>query len=303
MALMRQVLAGLFCFLFIAACGGEEETKILPQNVVTSDVLSHGFESVGLHPLDEILTNDGTIDFSRSIDGSFDPNGFRMILGPDGAPIFKPHLGQGLNDHWVSMNDDVAGAFTVYAVAVLDGNVYVGGDFTTIDGVAANYIARWNGTAWNALGSGVNATVYALAVRGTDLYVGGTFTQAGGASARRVARWDGAAWYPLGVSAGNANGTSNAVFALAVSGTNVYVGGQFTTVRQSDGTDINAGRIARWDTATSTWSRLGGTAANNGFNNIVRALAVSEATLYAGGQFTAVRDNTGTNITVNRIAQ
>ena len=31
-----------------------------------------------------------------------------------------------------------------------------GGYFTTAGGVTANYIAKWNGSAWSALGSGMN---------------------------------------------------------------------------------------------------------------------------------------------------
>ena len=45
----------------------------------------------------------------------------------------------------------------------------------------ANYIAKWNGSAWSALGSGMNGAVYALAVDGAgNLYAGGEFTTAGG---------------------------------------------------------------------------------------------------------------------------
>jgi uncharacterized protein (DUF2141 family) len=40
-------------------------------------------------------------------------------------------------------------------------------------------IAKWNGSAWSALGTGVDSYVYALAVSGTDLYAGGYFTMAG----------------------------------------------------------------------------------------------------------------------------
>ncbi|MEE9269079.1 MAG: hypothetical protein V3V49_02355, partial [Candidatus Krumholzibacteria bacterium] len=35
-----------------------------------------------------------------------------------------------------------------------NGDIYVGGEFTTAGGVAARGIARWDGTAWHALGSG-----------------------------------------------------------------------------------------------------------------------------------------------------
>src|SRR5437773_6019989 len=94
-------------------------------------------------------------------------------------------VGFGINDY-------------VYALAVSGSDVYAGGQFTMAGGSAANYIAKWNGSSWTALGSGLGGgsmesppSVAALAVSGSDVYVGGTFTTAGGASANYMARWDG----------------------------------------------------------------------------------------------------------------
>src|SRR5512142_313427 len=67
--------------------------------------------------------------------------------------------------NWVGLGGtEMLGTFNpIYALAVdNDGNVYVGGGFHSIGGVLANYIAKWNGTAWSALGSGMNGTVRAL---------------------------------------------------------------------------------------------------------------------------------------------
>ncbi|MFN0244482.1 MAG: hypothetical protein ACKVWV_16460 [Planctomycetota bacterium] len=80
--------------------------------------------------------------------------------------------------------------------------LYAGGSFTSIGGVAAANIARWNGSTWTAIGSGTNAAVTALEVfdegTGPALYVGGGFTIAGGIQARQVARWNGASWSQVG---------------------------------------------------------------------------------------------------------
>jgi hypothetical protein len=111
----------------------------------------------------------------------------------------------------------------VRALAVSGANVYAGGYFTNAGGINANYIARWDGNSWNALGSGMspNSLVMALAMSGTNLYAGGVFTNAGGISANYIAKWDGSSWSALG------SGMDNYVDALAVSGSDLYAGGVF----------------------------------------------------------------------------
>src|SRR5205823_3890290 len=79
---------------------------------------------------------------------------------------------------------------SVSALAASGSDLYAGGHFSTAGGVSASRIAKWDGSAWSALGSGANGIVWALAVsgRGSDLYAGGDFTTAGGVSASRIAR-------------------------------------------------------------------------------------------------------------------
>jgi hypothetical protein len=168
------------------------------------------------------------------------------------------------------------GGTTVYSVAVSGTYVYAGGSFTTAGGVAANYVARWDGNSWTALGSGVNSPVTALAVSGDDVYAGGTFTTAGGSAATNIAKWNGSSWTPLG------SGTDNQVAALAVSGSNVYVGGYFTMAG-----GVAANYIAKWN--GSSWGSLGlgiGGAPPGFSSPSVYSLAVSGGDLYAGGRFT-----------------
>ena len=90
----------------------------------------------------------------------------------------------------------------VSALAVSGTNLYAGGSFTVAGGVAVANIAKWDGSAWSALGSGMGDTYtpvsYALAVSGTNLYAGGCFTTAGGVSANNIAKWNGSAWSALG---------------------------------------------------------------------------------------------------------
>ena len=78
----------------------------------------------------------------------------------------------------------------VNAVAASGNDVYVGGTFKNAGGLSARRIAKWNGSQWFAIGSGMNDFVYALALSGNDLYAGGEFLIAGDKVSGFVARAD-----------------------------------------------------------------------------------------------------------------
>jgi hypothetical protein len=149
--------------------------------------------------------------------------------------------------------------------------------------VSANYIAKWNGSTWSALGSGLNTTVTAVAIGSDGIYAGGSFTTAGGSNAKYIARWDGANWIPLG--SGTTNGVDGSVRAIAVSGSTVYVGGSFANAG-----GLPASMVAKWD--GNNWSKLG-----TGIQGaMVSALAVVGNRLYVGGQFTMAGGLNTTNV-------
>ena len=155
-----------------------------------------------------------------------------------------------------------------------DGNLYVGGGFTTDGGAPGNYVAKWDGATWSALGAGTNSDVLALAVYGSSLYVGGAFTMAGGSPANYIAHWDiqTESWSALGLGI-----SSGVVIALAVDGNGtLYAGGYFNTVG-----GVPASNIAAWNGAS--WSPLGSGVSASG---MVLALAAHGSNLYAGGSFT-----------------
>ncbi|MBI4670852.1 MAG: hypothetical protein HY741_04180 [Chloroflexi bacterium] len=215
-----------------------------------------------------------------------------------------------LGDTWQPLGFGVDD--TVYAVVANGSEVYVGGDFTQLCGeatctsgnVAANAIAKWNGSAWSPLGNGVNGSVYAIVASGSTLYIGGDFTQicgdasctSGNTNANYLAQWNGSAWQPVG------NGVNNTVQALAWNGSELYVGGWFTQVCGSAACtsgNVTANAIARWN--GSAWSTLG-----NGVDDTVQAIALNGAEIYVGGWFTQVcGDATCTtgNVTANALAK
>ena len=171
-----------------------------------------------------------------------------------------------LGKHGVSFDEGA----TVFLdqLAVSGPDLYAGGYFTTAGGAPANRVAKWNGTTWSALGTGLDDNVDALAVSGTDLYVAGRFSRAGGVPANNVAKWTGTTWSALGT------GLDGAASALAVSGTDVYVGGGFITAG-----GVPANNVAKWN--GTAWSALG--TGVNGFG--ASALAVSGSDVYVGGNF------------------
>jgi len=175
---------------------------------------------------------------------------------------------------WKAMGAGVNNAVNVIAIG-LDGSVYAGGGFSSAGGVAnTNGIAKWDGSAWSALGTGASGLgAYALVV-GPDgsLYAGGGFTSMGGvANTSRIAKWNGSAWSALGT------GANDTVLALAFGPDgSLYAGGSFTSM----GGVANTAYIAKWN--GTAWSALG-----TGMNSYVTSLAFGfDGTLYAGGNFT-----------------
>lgn len=184
-----------------------------------------------------------------------------------------------------------SGTISVTAIAVApNGDVYVGGSFSLMGGVANTVrIARWDGSAWNALSTGVNGQVRALAV-GHDgtLYLGGAFTDAGGdVNADSIARWNGSAFSALGT------GSVAAVNALAIGlDGQLYAGGPFSNM----GGVADADSMARWD--GTTWNGMS-TGMSGGGPTSVNAIAIGlSGEVYAGGSFTTAGGVTVSNIAV-----
>jgi len=191
------------------------------------------------------------------------------------------------------------GTRTVNAVAVLGTDVYIGGTFTAVDGVSASRVAKWNGSAWSALGSGANGSVNALAVLGSELFIGGTFGSVGGVGlTSRLAKWNGTAWLAAGAGF---NTTSVPTGGLAVVGTDLFVG-RGTQVQKWDG--------SAWSNVGPVTGAIGGIAARNDadvyivsgttcrhwdgaawttlktFDEVATEIAVVGSDVYVGGQFT-----------------
>ena len=191
---------------------------------------------------------------------------------------------------WYPLGTGTANGVRVGAVQSLakapNGDIYVGGDFFYAgSGFGLSYLARWNGTAWSGVGTGVNYPVSALAVGpGGELYAAGNFTQAGGGPANRVARWNGTAWSALGAGVGYLP----QALAVAANG-DLYMGGFFTV---AGGGPFNY--LARWD--GTAWNPVGTGATGGLYGDVSALLATASGDLYVGGGFTQAGGAVANNV-------
>jgi len=214
---------------------------------------------------------------------------------------------------------------TVHAIASGRGRyVAVGGEFTQVinpGGSVLNApgIALWDvqNEVWRSVGGGVNGTVYDIA----NLHIGTGFTDFGvlvvvgdftsvtnpnGVSiqARSIAEWDFLTdtWKRVGVVAGGAE----AVYTIEESLPYFFIGGDFTSVVNEDGSIVNSANIAELDPMSGTpgnqWRAIG-----QGTDAPVRSIRkdirfFKDNFLYLGGDFTGVIGENGTLIPVGHVA-
>jgi trimeric autotransporter adhesin len=156
----------------------------------------------------------------------------------------------------------------VRALAVFEGDLVAAGDFTLIGGVAANRVARFDGTSWQPMGAGLASGVFVhdLMSHGGYLYVAALF---GGTSPiKGIGRWDGSTWATVGPGLHSAPNAGSETHQLATDGTDVYVAGGFSLA----GTETVWG-VARWDGAS--WHAV------STRNNTASAIAWWNGALYS----------------------
>lgn len=116
----------------------------------------------------------------------------------------------------------------IHTILIDGSDVYVGGDFTVINhSIQARGIAKYNGSTWSGLGSGVSGgtgypAVTSLVKYDDKIYVGGNFTVAGAVPVKNIAAWDGKNWSSL------IGGTNDKITAMARTRETMFVGGDFS---------------------------------------------------------------------------
>lgn len=175
------------------------------------------------------------------------------------------------------------GANGVVRALAYDGNVFVGGEFSTLGGQPRAYVGAVDAGAGgsNSWNPGANGTVYSLLVNGLTIYAGGNFSMIGGQPRSCIAALGTISGVPISWNP-NAN---NVVATMALRGNTLYAGGYFTEVGGQPrsyiaGIDVASGSPATW---------------NPGANDPVLALRTTQRlvipgtiTVFAAGYFTSI---------------
>jgi hypothetical protein len=133
-----------------------------------------------------------------------DRGGYTLFSGGYFWSPTTSHLARWDGDSWTTFGDVDAQVYDslVFDAGAGDGPaLYIGGAFSFAGGVACPHVARWNGSNWSAVGSGIDGSVYELAIQesasGPTLYISGTFQSAGGHAVKNIARFEDGEWAPL----------------------------------------------------------------------------------------------------------
>ncbi|MCC7331596.1 MAG: T9SS type A sorting domain-containing protein [Flavobacteriales bacterium] len=197
-----------------------------------------------------------------------------------GSDVFS--FGKFSSNAWSVLGDwkGVPNGIGVVNCAIKIGDdIYVGGNFTDAAGNSnMDRIARWNtiSNTWHALDMGLNSYVTEMVQMGTDLIVAGKFTNAGGdPNADYIAKWNGTQWSAISSTAISASNFT-VVSALAVNGTDLYIGGNF----ENAGGNPAADYITRFD--GTTFHDVYGWGGQVG---AVYEITFDNNNLYIGGEF------------------
>lgn len=119
--------------------------------------------------------------------------------------------------------------------AFADEMLYFAGEFSAVDGVAANSIIAWDGNDWHTLGGGVTGIIHDINISNFgNVYIVGDFYVNGQPEIENVAQWKDGLW--TGYETSNMAG---AVYAVHSIDSKLYIGGDFEFISTSGDTVRN----------------------------------------------------------------
>jgi hypothetical protein len=219
----------------------------------------------------------------------------QSIFGPIGGSV-KNVVGISLDENQELEILDLGDVDSLSSVSCLEkgtsGDIYIGGNFTTFDGVSnTRRIAKWDGTSENiqALSTGIDVLtaydstkyVYSIAFKSnSEIYA--SYTKS--TTETEIFEYDGSSWSSLGTA------NSNETLLAIDEDNNLLACGDFTNMA-----GLTATRIAVYDTSTSSWTAP----YEPGFNSRVRALhrGPTGQDTYFSGAFTTIQGVSATYAT------
>ncbi len=195
------------------------------------------------------------------------------------------------DEHWDVQFGAPGVTNNIFAVAVNNGLVYAAGA-APVGVRTSTPLNVWDGKQWTVsavftgpqLSGPSSMQVNDLALIGNTLFAAGSFTNVNGVTANGLAKWDGTSWSDIGFT--------GLAYSFAVDGNNLYVGGIYTNAG-----GVTTTNIGYWD--GSNWHALGdGLGLAGAFTPTVRAIAVKNGLVYAGGGFINSGSQPITNLAV-----
>ena len=159
----------------------------------------------------------------------------------------------------------------IHSAVEFGGDLIVGGGFTSIAGVSASRVARYDGSNWHAMGTGSFGNVTELFVWNAQLHARVELTS----GVPSISRWTGTAWSPIGN-----NLFGGDIYRMGDYNGKLIIAGQATSVA---GVTING--IAGWDGAS--WSPLGSGVAGP-LGPRIYGMLIQDGLIYVAGYFTSV---------------
>ncbi len=162
--------------------------------------------------------------------------------------------------------------------------IYIGGDFTTVNGVTRNRVAALNpstGALISGFAPSMGASVRAIVASNTTVWMGGTFTSVGSASRNRLAAVNASNGALLPWAPNAADGRVNAL-ALSPEQGRVVVGGAFTTLNGSSKPGYGLGMVNA-TTGASLPIQVNDVVRDAGTESAILSLSSDGTTFYGTG--------------------
>lgn len=183
-------------------------------------------------------------------------------------------------DNWESVGAGVVGEsqFATTGIFAMEsdgnGNIIMGGTFTSVAGVEAINIIRYDGNIFEPLGEGLSQStsvgkVHDIAIDGDIIYAAGWFDEYG-----NIAMWDGESWSPVG------SGSPQIIEAVGFTDDSIIAGGRFHRIG-----DVIAHRIAYWK--DGDWHSFA-TGTRYGANGNIFAVHSDGERVVFGGAFSSI---------------